>query len=728
MNSEAVLTEYNDRQREAILTTEGALLVLAGAGSGKTRVVTGKIAYLIESERVSPYSILAITFTNKAAKEMQDRVANLLTYPAEGMWISTFHSMCVRILRRHIEVLGYDKNFAIYDGSDQKTLMKECMGELNLSKDMYKPSGILSRISTWKSEGITPEEALKNHFGEFRERQLAEAYRLYEKKKKENNALDFDDLLVKTVELFYGHPEILSDYQRRFAYVFVDEYQDTNHIQYLLVKMLAEKAINLTVVGDHDQSIYRWRGADINNILSFEKDFPGAKTIMLEQNYRSTTPILKSANRLIANNPALKEKNLWTEREGGDPVVYREFYHSSEEESAVVRKMEHLNYKGARFGDMAILYRTNAQSRGFEEALMREGIPYRVVGGLRFYDRKEIKDAIGYLQVIDNPKDDVSLRRIVNVPKRGIGDTTIEQLQRYADEKGEDLFTVMEELEDNRELKIRAHKNIKEFVNLIHLLMRKREELSLSDLVEAILFESHYAEELKLEDTVLARTRLENLDEFISAASEFERENPDLTLTDFLGNLSLISDKNELVEEDASVQLMTIHGAKGLEFPIVFVVGLEEGLFPTSRALDEEADLEEERRLMYVAMTRAEEKLFLSSAKSRTLYGKRKPAVRSRFIREVEDVIDTVEEESIKKDERSRHAIFTGSVPSSGRIKPKRDVEEVGEDFKVGDSILHKKWGEGMIVQLKGDEGVIAFEGKGLKTLNLAIAPVRKKA
>lgn len=721
-----MLSRYNDRQREAILATEGPLLVLAGAGSGKTRVVTGKIAYLIDQLRVSPYHILAITFTNKAAKEMKDRVAKLLDYSVDGMWISTFHSMCVRILRRSGDVIGYDSNFAIYDSADQKTLIKDCMNELNMSKEMFKPFGVLSQISNWKNEGTTPDEAMKMYFGDFHKRQMAEAYRLYEKKKRENNAMDFDDLLVKTVELFKEHPDVLAFYQQKFAYVFVDEYQDTNHIQYLLVKMLSQKAVGLTVVGDNDQSIYRWRGADIGNILSFEKDFPGARTIMLEQNYRSTTPILKGANTLIANNPALKKKNLWTDREGGDPVVFKEFYHNSEEESSVIQKMIHLNYKGASFGDMAILYRTNAQSRGFEEALMREGIPYRVVGGLRFYDRMEIKDVIGYLQVIDNPKDDVSLRRIVNVPKRGIGDTTVDQLQSYADEKGLDLFTVMETLEENDELKIRAQKNIKQFVNLIHLLMNKKEDLSLSELVEAILFESHYAEDLKKEDTVMSETRLENLDEFVSAAAEFQRDNPDLTLTDFLGNLSLISDKNELADEDRSVQLMTIHGAKGLEFPIVFVVGLEEGLFPTSRAFDMEEEMEEERRLMYVAMTRAEEKLFLSSAKSRTLYGKRKPAVKSRFIKELEDVIEIIDNEPVKKNQKSGHAIFTGTTGARPAVKA--DPKEKGDvDFAVGDKLMHKKWGEGMVVQLKGDEAVIAFEGKGLKTLNIKIAPLRKK-
>ncbi len=699
-------------------------MVLAGAGSGKTRVVTGKIAYLIEEKNVSPYRILAITFTNKAAKEMKDRVANQLGRNIDGMWISTFHAMCVRILRSEIHHLGYDKNFAIYDGADQKTLMKECMKELNLSKDMYNPYGLLSRISTWKNEGTDPDSAMKENFGDFHGRQTAEAYRLYEKKKRENNALDFDDLLVKTVELFQLKKDVLAFYQQKFDYIFVDEYQDTNHIQYLLVKMLSGNAKNLTVVGDNDQSIYRWRGADIGNILSFEKDFPGAKTILLEQNYRSTTPILDCANALIANNPTLKEKNLWTTYEGGDPVVYREFYHNTEEEMAVVQKMQHLNYKGTAYGDMAILYRTNAQSRGFEEALMREGIPYRVVGGLRFYDRREIKDVIAYLAAVNNPKDDVNMSRIVNVPKRGIGDTTVDKLRAFAGENGMSLFDLMENLEDYPELKIRAHKNIREFVNLIHLLQNKAAEIGLAALVEAILFESGYADELNREDTVESRTRLENVEEFISAAAEFEEANPDQSLTDFLGNLSLISDKNELDDESHAVKLMTIHGAKGLEFPVVFVVGLEERLFPTSRSYDDEESMEEERRLMYVAVTRAEEKLFLSSAKSRTLYGKRNGAVRSRFVEEIEDKISVHEEESRKKDLKSRHKIYTGAAMDS---KPAKEVAGEMPELHLGDTIVHKKWGEGMIVQLKGDEGVISFEGKGLKTLNLKVAPIRKK-
>ena len=699
-------------------------MVLAGAGSGKTRVVTGKIAYLIEEKNVSPYRILAITFTNKAAKEMKDRVANQLGRNIDGMWISTFHAMCVRILRGDIHFLGYDKNFAIYDGADQKTLMKECMKELNLSKDMYNPYGLLSRISAWKNEGTDPDSAMKENFGDFHGRQTAEAYRLYEKKKRENNALDFDDLLVKTVELFQLEKDVLAFYQQKFDYIFVDEYQDTNHIQYLLVKMLSGNAKNLTVVGDNDQSIYRWRGADIGNILSFEKDFPGAKTILLERNYRSTTPILDCANALIANNPTLKEKNLWTANEGGDPVVYREFYHNSEEEMAVIQKMQHLNYKGTAYGDMAILYRTNAQSRGFEETLMREGIPYRVVGGLRFYDRREIKDVIAYLAAVNNPKDDVNMSRIVNVPKRGIGDTTIDKLRAFAGEKGMSLFDLMEKLDDYPELKIRAHKNIREFVNLIHLLQNKAAEIGLAALVEAILFESGYADELKREDTVESRTRLENVEEFVSAAAEFEEANPDLSLTDFLGNLSLISDKNELDDESHAVKLMTIHGAKGLEFPVVFVVGLEERLFPTSRSYDDEESMEEERRLMYVAVTRAEEKLFLSSAKSRTLYGKRNGAVRSRFVEEIEDKISVHEEESRKIDLKSRHEIYTGAAMDS---KPAREVAKDLPELHLGDTIVHKKWGEGMIVQLKGDEGVISFEGKGLKTLNLKVAPIRKK-
>lgn len=719
-----MLENYNERQKEAILHTEGPLLVLAGAGSGKTRVVTGKIAYLIEEMGVSPYRILAITFTNKAAKEMKERVAKQLGRTVEGMWISTFHSMCVRILRGDIHYLGYDKNFAIYDSADQKTLIKECMKELNISKEMFKPYGLLSQISTWKNEGTDADSAMKENFGDFYGRQTAEVYRLYEKKKRENNALDFDDLLVKTVELFQLKADVLAYYQQKFEYIFVDEYQDTNHIQYLLVKMLSAKAKNLTVVGDNDQSIYRWRGADIGNILSFEKDFPGAKTILLEQNYRSTTPILDCANALIANNPTLKEKNLWTAKSGGDPVVYREFYHSSEEELAVVQKMQHLNYKGTAYGDMAILYRTNAQSRGFEEALMREGIPYRVVGGLRFYDRREIKDVIAYLAAVNNPKDDINISRIVNVPKRGIGDTTLEKLRAFSAERGMSLFALMEKLESYPELKIRAQKNIREFVNLIHLLQNKAAELSLAELVEAILFESGYADELKREDTVESRTRLENVEEFISAAAEFEESNPEMSLTDYLGNLSLISDKNELDDESHAVKLMTIHGAKGLEFPVVFVVGLEERLFPTSRSYDDEESMEEERRLMYVAVTRAEEKLFLSSAKSRTLYGKRNSAMKSRFVEEIQDKITVHEEEPRKKDLKSRHDIYTGAVASE--TKPVKKSEPLPE-LSVGDTIVHKKWGEGMLVQLKGDEGVISFEGKGLKTLNLKVAPIRKK-
>lgn len=722
-----MLADYNERQREAILHTEGPLLVLAGAGSGKTRVVTGKIAYLIRERGVSPYAILAITFTNKAAKEMKERVAALLDRNVDGMWISTFHSMCVRILRGDIHHLGYAKNFAIYDTSDQKTLVKDCMARLNISRELYKPYSILSQISAWKTEGIDADAAMKEHFGDYHMRNMAEVYRLYERQKRENNALDFDDLLVKTVELFEQRPDVLAFYRHKFTHIFVDEYQDTNHIQYLLVRMLANDGTNLTVVGDNDQSIYRWRGADVGNILSFERDFPGAKTVLLEQNYRSTSPILNSANRLIANNPCLKEKNLWTDKEGGAPVVYREFYHNSEEETAVVQKMQHLNYKGASFGDMAILYRTNAQSRGFEEILMREGIPYRVVGGLRFYDRKEIKDMIAYLQVIDNPRDEVNLVRIVNVPKRGIGETTIGQLREYADAHDMDPFSVMEGLEENDELKIRAQKNIRSFVNLIHLLQGKRAEMGIRELVETILFESKYLEELKKEDTVEAASRLENLEEFVSAASEFERENPELTLTDFLANLSLVSDKNELADEDRAVKLMTVHGAKGLEFPIVFVVGLEERLFPTSRAFDDEADMEEERRLMYVAITRAEERLFLSSAKSRTLYGNRIVSKRSRFVDEIEDAIEIVKDENRKKDQRTGHKIFAGTTTEE--IPKPKEAPQDAVHYQIGDKILHKKWGEGMVVQLKGGgaEAVISFAGKGLKTLNLSVAPIRKK-
>lgn len=734
------LDAYNDRQKEALLATEGPVLVLAGAGSGKTRVVTGKIAYLIQEKKVPASSILAITFTNKAAKEMRDRVGELLNKDVSYLWIGTFHSICVRILRKNIDRIGgYDSNFTIYDQGDQLTLIRECMRELSLSKDIYKERSILSKISNWKNEGTSAKEALKSNYGEIYERHLAECYELYEKKKKKNNALDFDDLLILTVELLKEKEDIRVYYQEKFQHIFVDEYQDTNHIQYLLIQYLCGKNPNLTVVGDNDQSIYKWRGADIGNILNFEKDFPKAKVILLEQNYRSTNEILSAANKLIKNNSNRREKALWTDKEAGEKVKYKEFNHNMEEERGVIQKMQHLNYKGEHYGDMAILYRTNAQSRGFEDLLMREGIPYRVLGGLRFYDRREIKDMLSYLKTISNPEDGVSLERIVNVPKRGIGDSTLNQIKEYAGEKGLSIFEVMDRLDEFEDLTLRSAKNVKKFANLINLLREKNKEASLREIVEAVIFESGYGAELEKENTIEARTRLENIQELVSVVVEYEKENPEADLAEFLSTMSLVTEKSENQDLSNAVTLMTVHGAKGLEFPIVFVVGLEERLFPTGRAFDDESDMEEERRLMYVAITRAEKKLYLSSAKSRTLYGNVNRALKSRFIEELGSTIeheapDVVKEVATRNRRRNGYDFEKNIEKRRKRVEDDRmknhKKSDSSLDMRVGDTIIHKKWGEGMIVQMKdseGQEAVVTFPKKGLKTLKLSVAPIWKK-
>lgn len=730
------LDTYNERQKEAILATNGPVLILAGAGSGKTRVVTGKIAYLIQEKGVYPSSILAITFTNKAAKEMRDRVGQLLNEDVSYLWIGTFHSICVRILRKNIDRIGYDSNFTIYDQADQLTLIRECMKELNLSKETYKERSILSRVSNWKNEDLDPKEAIKNNYGDFHVRNTALCYELYEKKKRKNNALDFDDLLIETVNLLREKEDVRIFYQEKFQHIFVDEYQDTNRIQYLFIQYICGRNPNLTVVGDNDQSIYKWRGADMENILNFERDFPDARVILLEQNYRSTNEILSAANALIKNNSNRRDKALWTDKGAGERVKYKEFNHNIEEERGVIQKIQHLNYKGNRYGQMAILYRTNAQSRGFEDVLMREGIPYRVLGGLRFYDRKEIKDMLSYLKAIDNPSDSVSLERIVNVPKRGIGDSTVSQIKAFAEEKSLNVFEVMDNLDDYQELTLRSHKNVKKFSNLMNLLRQKAETLSIRELVEAVIFESDYAAELEREKTIEAKTRLENIQEFVSVAAEYEKENPGSDLSEFLSTLSLVTEKSEEQDLSNAVTLMTVHGAKGLEFPIVFVVGLEERLFPTGRAFDDESDMEEERRLMYVAITRAEKQLFLSSAKTRTLYGNVNRCIKSRFIEELGTSIDVEVEETRIATNTFRKSHTYDSEKSYERTKKfeeKRSQALESADknnFKVGDTIIHKKWGQGMIVQMKDEESqeaVITFAGKGLKTLKLSVAPIRKK-
>lgn len=714
------IDSLNDKQKEALLYNEGPLLILAGAGSGKTKVVTSKIAYLIENE-VASWRILAITFTNKAAREMRERVAMLIDEDVSPMWIGTFHAICVRILRKNIEYLGYGSNYNIYDRADQNTIIKESYKELNINKEIYNSRTVLSKISSWKNEELTPSEVLDSNKENIFNYNAGKIYEFYQNKLKENNALDFDDLIIKTVQLFREFPNVREFYQNKFKYIFVDEYQDTNSIQYKLIKLFCGKAPNLTVVGDNDQSIYKWRGADISNILNFQKDFPGAKIIKLEQNYRSTQNILDVANSVIKNNPQELSKSLWTKRQGGEKVYYKEFSVSNEEEFAVTNKILGLNYKGYSFEDMAILYRTNAQSRGFEESLSREGINYKIVGGLRFYDRAEVKDIMAYLKVINNPLDEIALLRIINKPKRGIGDSSIEKIRDYAINNKLSMFEVIKNIENYEDLNVRAKKNIKSFANLINLLIERKDSLNVGELAELVVDESQYVEDLKNQNTLEARTKISNIDELISNIMSYDKET---SLSDYLSNMSLLTDVDK-TSDAKGVNLMTVHAAKGLEFKIVFLVGMEEGLFPIIRQ-DEDEDIEEERRLCYVAITRAEDLLFISSSKTRYLYGKMTPKIKSRFINEMQDTIEIVEE----KNQRLIDVIdYSGKIDE--RITTYKKVQTPKKSIKsvnVGDKVKHKIFGQGMIVQKKEKNGdievVVSFENKGLKKLLLSVAPI----
>lgn len=726
------INTLNDKQREALLATEGPLLILAGAGSGKTKVVTSKIAYLIEELNVPSWKILAITFTNKAAKEMKDRVQKLIDRDISSMWIGTFHSICVRILRRNIERIGYNGNFTIYDRDDQITVVKEAIAELSIDRDIYKPRAIINDISNIKSEGISPIEYIEANKNNFFKENLGKIYNLYEKKLRKNNALDFDDLLIKTVDILKSEEDIRDFYRDKFEYIFVDEYQDTNKIQYELIKLIAGAKPNLTVVGDNDQSIYKWRGADINNILNFHKDFPGAKIVKLEQNYRSSQKILDVANQVIEHNTSRIEKNLWTSRDEGKDVVYREFPHSNEEEYGVVNKIIALNYKGEEFKDMAILYRTNAQSRGFEEALVRERIPYKIVGGLKFYDRMEVKDVLAYLRILNNTDDNVSLARIINRPKRGIGDTSLSDLLDYADENRLSLYDVITNIDDFEDLNLRARKNIKEFGSILKILKDRAENLSIGKLFEEVLYESGYVNDLKNQNTIEAKTRLENIEELHSNIMEYDREG--VELSEYLNTLSLLSDVDK-TSEDTGVNLMTLHAAKGLEFSTVFLVGLEEGLFPTSRALESEEEVEEERRLCYVGVTRACNNLFISSSRTRSMYGKLTPAKRSRFIEEMEGKIEIIEDKKRElleiRDYNEENTSVTRPKKFFGmdkKVETNKNSSD-GKNINVGDKVKHKIFGKGMVVQKKEKNGdyevVISFDKKGLKRLMLSVAPIK---
>ena len=729
------INTLNDKQKEALLATKGPLLILAGAGSGKTKVVTSKIAYLIEELQVPSWKILAITFTNKAANEMRDRVSKLIDEDISSMWIGTFHSICVRILRKNIDKIGYSSSFTIYDRDDQITVVKEAIGELGLDRDIYKPRSIVNDISNIKSEGLSPKEYINLNKTNFFKENLGKIYEIYEKKLVSNNALDFDDLLIKTVDILRDYEDVRDFYRSKFEYIFVDEYQDTNKIQYEFIKLVAGNEPNLTVVGDNDQSIYKWRGADINNILNFHKDFPGAKIVKLEQNYRSTQKILEVANKVIENNRTRIEKNLWTSRNEGKPVVYREFPHSNEEEYGVINKIIGLHYKGEEFKDMAILYRTNAQSRGFEEALVRESIPYKIVGGLKFYDRMEVKDILAYLRSLNNTDDNVSLSRIINRPKRGIGDTSLADLLNYADKNGISLYDLVTNIDKFEDLNIRARKNVRDFGSILKILKDRSEKLSIGKLFEEVLYESGYVEDLKSQNTIEAKTRLENIEELHSNIMEYDREG--VELTEYLNTLSLLSDVDKTSEE-SGVNLMTMHAAKGLEFSTVFLVGFEEGLFPSSRSIESEDEVEEERRLCYVGVTRACNNLFISSSRTRSMYGKLTPAKRSRFIHEMGETIEIIEDKSRElleirdynegnKSSVNRKTKFFGIEKKTEASKGLNQATD--KNISVGDKVKHKVFGKGMVVQKKEKNGdyevVISFDKKGLKRLMLSVAPIK---
>ena len=629
------IDNLNKEQKEAVLHTEGPLLIFAGAGSGKTRVLTCRMAYLIEEKNVDPSNILAITFTNKAANEMKERVHNLLGC-YYNMWVSTFHSACVRILRIETEALeGYKKNFIIFDGGDQERLVKECLKELNYNEKNFPSRQVLSVISGNKDQLMTPAMFIDRYGQDFRLKKMGDIYTLYQKKLKANNAMDFDDILFNTVKLFEKEGDILKKYQRKFRYIMVDEYQDTNNCQYKLVNLLAKEHGNLCVVGDDDQSIYSWRGADIRNILNFEKDFPNAKVIKLEQNYRSTQTILEAANSVIKNNMGRKSKRLWTEKDSGIPIVYYKAINERDEADFIIEEIDKLAFQDMRsLKDFAILYRTNAQSRIIEELCIAKGIPYKMVGGHRFYERKEVKDVIAYLRVLQDPEGDISLKRIINVPKRGVGKVTLDTLERFAREKDDSLYGALLSIDNIEGIGKKVKNNIKEFVSLMAETMTIAEKEKVSKVIKEVIERSGYLKELESgsdEDKV----RAENIKELMSAAIEYEEKNEDSSLQGFLENLALMSDIDGLEVERDGITLMTLHSAKGLEYPVVFISGVEEGLFPSLKSTFEDNRLEEERRLMYVGITRAKEKLYLTSAFQRTLFGNTSYTMDSRFLNEI---------------------------------------------------------------------------------------------
>ena len=724
----ALVKNMNSEQSEAVRTTEGPLLIMAGAGSGKTRVLTHRIAYLLDEKDVSPYNILAITFTNKAAKEMKARVEHLVGEEAQVIWMSTFHSMCVRILRRDADRIGIERNFTIIDPTDQKSVIKDVLKSENIDSKRFEPRMFIGAISNLKNELKTPEDAQKEA-NDFHSQMVATVYKGYQRQLSRNEALDFDDLIMTTINLFERVPETLEYYQNKFQYIHVDEYQDTNKAQYTLVKLLANKFKNLCVVGDSDQSIYGWRGADIQNILSFEEDYPEAKTIFLEQNYRSTKNILNAANEVIKHNSERKPKGLWTANSGGDKIQYYEAMTERDEAEYVVKEIMKHQRSGKKYSEMAILYRTNAQSRVLEETFMKANIHYTMVGGQKFYDRKEIKDLLSYLRVIANSNDDISLQRIINVPKRGIGPSSVEKIQTYALQNNISMFDALAEV-DFIGLSKKVTQECISFYEMIQNLIKEQEFLEISEIVDEVLQKSGYRDMLDREQSIESRSRLENLDEFMSVPKDYEENTPleEQSLINFLTDLSLVADIDE-ADTQNGVTLMTMHSAKGLEFPIVFIMGMEESLFPHIRAIKSEDDheMEEERRICYVAITRAEELLYITNATTRMLFGRSQSNMPSRFLKEIpEDLLDS-------HTGQKRQTIYPKSQPKRGFSKRTTSTKKQvsSSDWKVGDKVMHKAWGEGMVSNVNEKNGSveldIIFKSEGPKRLLAQFAPITKK-
>lgn len=767
---EELLNELNDKQKEAVTYLDGPLLILAGAGSGKTRVLTYKIAYLLEKQVVKPWEILAITFTNKAAKEMKERAINLIGEDANDVWLGTFHSVCVRILRREIEFLGYSKDFNIFDELDKEKVIKEVLKKLDIDDKQYPVSLVKYEISHAKEKMQDYKKYKETVIGDFRREKIADIYEVYQKTLMKNNAIDFDDIIMLTVRLFLENPDRLLYYQSKFRYLLVDEYQDTNKIQFLLINLLSSAHGNICVVGDESQSIYGFRGADISNILNFEKEFQDAKIVKLEENYRSTKNILKAANEVIKNNKSKIDKNLWTENEEGKKILYKTLKNEYEEVEFIVDKIDEICRKEKKsYSDFAILFRTNAQARVLEEVFMRSGTPYRLIGGLKFYARKEIKDLTSYLKLIQNQNDNIALKRIINEPKRGIGDTAVEKLEKRAEEKNISIFEL---IEDSSNLEgIRSAGNIIMFRDMIKGLIKEKENLCVSDLMKLTLKNSGYEAMLNAEKTQEAENRFDNLMEFIGVAMEFEKESVDNSLADFLESIALVSDVDNLDESQEAVTLMTMHSAKGLEFNVVFLVGMEEGIFPSKRSIDEDETCEEERRLCYVGITRAKQTLVITNVERRTLYGSTSYAMPSRFIEEIPmDLFDeeTIEAMNEKKNKRQNEynrvqniisgldSYFDSSISSNTSSKSKSNasfgvdvnsfLNNIGGNTKstsnkgalnstssakkyvVGMSVKHKKFGIGIIekIEAEGDDFKldIMFDKTGFKRLMANFTPL----